>query len=283
MEFNIDDKEGIKKILEQRVQETLASKNYAKKPNNDNSTSDTINNSSITNYILFGIVLFLATVISFYVGTTTSKTSQTNVATPTTDNASVTVEQYNQNTQELLTTIADLKELLKTKEAEATKKVTQTKEVVTKTEVAKTISQTAKPIVPVIETISENTNTDYEPISSTDEFNLFKCYEAKVGSFMVPDRCLENIPQFLNENKSASKFEIIGVVNDDDKIYLKSFFKETATANMIEFASMGLSRHRVVEASWKAKEIIGEDINLTPVNYTINSKISRGFVIRAYK
>jgi hypothetical protein len=52
---------------------------------------------------------------------------------------------------------------------------------------------------------------------------------------------------------------------------------------MVEFASMGLSRHRVVEASWKAKEIIGEDINLTPVNYTINSKISRGFVIRAYK
>lgn len=125
---------------------------------------------------------------------------------------------------------------------------------------------------------------DYEPIASEKDYNIFKCYEQRVGSFIIPDRCMENLSNFIDDNKdSATKFEIIGVVNDDDKVYLKSFFKENSTASMLDFAVMGLSRHRVVEATWKVKDILGDDSKISFVNYTINSKISRGFVIRAYK
>lgn len=304
MEFNLDDKEGLKKILEQRVQENLASKNakakttsadtntdkkqeQPSKPQDNPMISEHSNNS---NYVLYAVVAVLI-IVSFYLGITLSKNN-----TSTQTGNFITQDEYNAKTQELLTTIQELKESIKTTKPEEPKKeVAKPKQekpaepvVVVKEEVKPQVVVVKQPkqivqIEPVIETISGNTFVDYEPISSTNEYNLLKCYEEKVGSFVMPDKCIDNMKKFVADNKNASKFEIIGVVNDDDKIYLKSFLKENATPSMVEFSAMGLSRHRVVEATWRIKEILGDESKIGFVNYTINSKVSRGFVVRAYK
>ncbi|MEJ5168438.1 MAG: hypothetical protein WHU93_04670 [Arcobacteraceae bacterium] len=303
MEFKLDDKEGLKKILEQRVQENLASKNAKAKTSTDTNTekkpeqpSKPQDNpmisepSSNSNYILYVVVAILI-IVSFYLGITLSKNN-----TPAPTNANyITQDEYNAKTQELLTTIQELKESIKAPKPEEPKKeVAKPKQekhaepIVIKEEIKPQVVIVKQPkqivqIEPVIETISGDTFVDYEPISSTNEYNLLKCYEEKVGSFVMPDKCIDNMKKFVADNKNASKFEIIGVVNDDDKIYLKSFLKDNATPSMVEFSAMGLSRHRVVEATWRIKEILGDDSKIGFVNYTINSKVSRGFVVRAYK
>lgn len=110
MEFKLDDKEGIKKILEQRVQENLSSK----KPNGNKDTNQKIeteanNNSTInTNYILYSVVALLI-IISFYLGVTLS--SQQNVP----NGNFITQEEYNLKTQELLNTINELKDSMQKK------------------------------------------------------------------------------------------------------------------------------------------------------------------------
>jgi hypothetical protein len=305
MEFNLDDKEGLKKILEQRVQENLASKNAKAKTSADTNTDKKQEqpsklaqdnpmiggeHSNNSNYVLYAVVAVLI-IVSFYLGITLSKNN-----TPTQTGNFITQDEYNAKTAELLTTIQELKESIKTPKSEEPKKeVVKPKQekpaepiVVVKEEVKPQVVVVKQPkqivqIEPVIETISGETFVDYEPISSTNEYNLLKCYEEKVGSFVMPDKCIDNMKKFITDNKNASKFEIIGVVNDDDKIYLKSFLKENATPSMVEFSTMGLSRHRVVEATWRIKEILGDDSKIGFVNYTINSKVSRGFVVRAYK
>ena len=114
----------------------------------------------------------------------------------------------------------------------------------------------------------------------SDKFNIFKCYDEEVAGYNLSSSCSSKIGKFLKENKNAYGFEIIGVVDPKDRELFNSKIKDKT---LTQYALMGLSRKRVVEASWRIKETLGHSTVLMPVNFNINSKVSRGFVIRAYK
>lgn len=286
MEFKLDDKEGIKKMLEQRVQENLASKsqkqsssttqNQAQQSNN---TTTSANSSSQFPQFLYIIIAIILIGISFFAGSKTApKEVVVNEIVKDSDidlKDYVTKELYIQKTQELTNTINEIKKALVESNKKQPVQQTPKQEVVVKQVVYTPTNETSN----MPESLKHK-----DPIAEENDFYIFKCYTANVGSFQVPDGCLNTLSTFLEKYSNSPKYEVIGVVNDDDMDFLKSFIKNPEqTVNFLDFATMGLSRHRVVEATWKIKQLLGEKTNVVPVNYTIYSKVSRGFVIRAYK
>ena len=126
----------------------------------------------------------------------------------------------------------------------------------------------------------ENVLINRRELASSKNYNIFKCYDENVGDYNFSKGCRERIGEFLNANASARAYEVIGVVDDEDEA---KYLRAISDKELTQYALKGLSRKRVVEASWKIKEALGKDVNLVPVNYTITSKVSRGFVIRAHK
>ncbi|QOG12499.1 hypothetical protein [Arcobacter sp. FWKO B] len=286
MEFKLDDKEGIKKMLEQRVQENLASQAEKKSSsstqnqNTQTNASGTVNHSSSGFSLLIYIVLAIVLVgISFFAGTKISdKEVIVKEVAKESDidlNNYITKELYIQKTEELTNTINEIRKALQEKNKKESSQQSPKQEVVVKQVVYTPTNETSN---------MPQSLKHKEPITEESDFYIFKCYTANVGSFQVPDGCLNTLSTFLEKYSNSPKYEVIGVVNDDDIDFLKSFIKNPEqTVNFLDFATMGLSRHRVVEATWKIKQTLGENTNVIPVNYTIYSKVSRGFVIRAYK
>ena len=148
------------------------------------------------------------------------------------------------------------------------------------------ISRHEEEITKLKESNKQNLNIDKSllvnraDLSASKKYNIFKCYDENVGEYTLSKKCMKSIDKFLKENSSASAYEVIGVVDDEDNA---KYLKQIKNKELTNYAVNGLSRKRVVEASWKIKDILGKDINLVPVNYTITSEVSRGFVIRAHK
>jgi len=117
--------------------------------------------------------------------------------------------------------------------------------------------------------------------STSKNFKIVKCYDVPAASFYLSQTCKRDITKFLKTNKKAKRFEIIGVVDEKD-ISLLSGQKKTKE-ELKKYVTMGIARYRVLETSWLITEVLGKDIVLSPVNYTITSKKNnRGSIIRAH-
>ena len=114
------------------------------------------------------------------------------------------------------------------------------------------------------------------------------CYDEVEGSFVFYPSCKERIEKFLDENKDATSFQIIPVIDGKDKIYINDIIqnlkdKNVDTKPLKEYLIEGLSRKRVLEASWHVKNRLGNEAIITYVNYIADTVDKRGFTIRAYK
>ncbi len=138
--------------------------------------------------------------------------------------------------------------------------------------------------------ITENKSIEVEVSDKQNiskEFDVFKCYDMSEGGFYQSDTSIGNLNKFLEDHKDAKYFEIIGVVDElDFKLLREAKSKlDNKQLNYIEqLSQLGLSRKRVIEATWNIKQYLGEDVTLKVVNYTITSQRKyKGFVIRAYR
>lgn len=151
-------------------------------------------------------------------------------------------------------------------------------------EIVKTVVQ--KQIVEK-EVILEKGN--FKKFYNSLKFNTLKCYDFKAANTKPDESCLKQLKPFLDKNKDAIRFEVIPVMAKDDNQLFEGMKKvlnnndKNYVEKVKEYMLRGLSRQRVLEVSWKIKDILGEDIVLTPTNYYVKSKENnKGVLIRAY-
>ena len=180
---------------------------------------------------------------------------------------------YNQNKQ-----INKLKETIN-----SIKKIEQPKTVVKEKIVIE-----EKEIIKEVKVADQNlTKEKFKEFYNTRDFNKLNCYDYNIGGIKASISCINKLKKFLIDNKNALRIEIIPVVsikdkelfNGLDKIDLKNYSTEN---RLIKYALRGLSRHRVLDLSWKIKQLSDNTI-LTPTNYFVESKSGNsGVIIKAY-
>ncbi len=120
------------------------------------------------------------------------------------------------------------------------------------------------------------------------KFEIFRGYNTAEDSVYPTKDTINKLHTFLDKNKDAKAFEVIGVVNMSDfaikdKV-IKAIDNKDRVEKLFKLAELGLSRKRVVEGTWEIRKYLGDDANIQVVNYTITSKKNnKGFVVRAYK
>ncbi len=130
-------------------------------------------------------------------------------------------------------------------------------------------------------TIHSNAVTDHL------QFKTYTCKSFQKGSIAVPRSCEKSLYKFLDTYKhKAKKFEIIGMVDRSEfKLIQKveDVYGPTAEVKEIKkYVQIGLSRQRVIETTWLAKQYLPKYAIINPVNYNLYNNDKRGFVIRAY-
>ena len=117
-------------------------------------------------------------------------------------------------------------------------------------------------------------------------FNTYTCKSMDAGGINISKKCRNELYKFLEENKTSKVFEVIGMVDDKDFKFinrLKDVYGEKKIKHLSKYSQIGLSRQRVIEASWVIKKHLGDYKYIKTVNYTVNSKDKKGFIVRAYK
>lgn len=141
-------------------------------------------------------------------------------------------------------------------------------------------------IVKVAVPISNEIMIEKKVKKSNLSFNTYTCKDLGSGSVKISKKCKKELYSFLDKNKKSDAFEVIGMVdNQDFKLIntLKDVYGEKRIKHLSKYSQIGLSRQRVIEATWLIRQHLGKHKNITTVNYTVNSKDKKGFVIRAYK
>jgi len=163
---------------------------------------------------------------------------------------------------------------------------------------SKTIVENIKEPNEIVKTVVQKQIVEKEVILEKGNFKKYynslkfatlKCYDFEKANSKPDETCLKQLKPFLDKNKDAIRFEVIPVMAKDDNQLFEGMKKVLNTDNknyvekVKEYMLRGLSRQRVLEVSWKIKEILGEDIVLTPTNYYVKSKENnKGVLIRAY-
>jgi hypothetical protein len=141
--------------------------------------------------------------------------------------------------------------------------------------------------VPIEVQAEENEENEENSISLTSKsFDTFTCKNLEEGSIKITPSCLKRLHNFLDDNKNAKKYEVIGMVDNTDFKFitkLKDVYGAKKVKDLSKYSQIGLARQRVIEASWVIKEYMGDYKNIKTVNYTINTENKKGFVVRAYK
>lgn len=126
------------------------------------------------------------------------------------------------------------------------------------------------------------------------KYNVAKCYDMKVNDDQLSSKCKKTISNFLKTNKDAKYLEVIGLLSNEDFIYLDKFKKNldvleklNVTPSIIsrleKFADFGLANKRVEETIWFINQTSKEKLHIFPANYTITSKShNKGTIVRAY-
>ncbi len=120
------------------------------------------------------------------------------------------------------------------------------------------------------------------------KYDATGCYAETAGTYVFYASCKERVEKFLEENKNATSFQIIPVVDIKDKVYIKDIIsnvkdKDIDRTALKDYLMEGLSRKRVLEASWHVKKQLGKEAIITYVNYIADTADKRGFTIRAYR
>lgn len=146
-----------------------------------------------------------------------------------------------------------------------------------------------KEIIKEIKVVDKNlTKEKFKEFYNSAKFNRLTCYDYNAGAIQPSKQCLDKIHNFLDKNKNALRFEIIPVVDSKDKelfdgiekIKLKNY---STPQRLNKYALRGLSRDRVLELTWNIRQIVGQELILTPTNYFVESqKNNRGIIIKAY-
>jgi len=180
------------------------------------------------------------------------------------------------NTQELINQIENLNAKLKNQKVKT----------IVNTKIVKDI-QVVKDTTIVTKLVSTNS-------FNVNKFNVAKCYDMKTNDDQLSSTCAKDILSFLNKNKDAKYFEVIGLLSNEDFLYLKKFKKNldvltklNVTPSIIDrlekFADVGLSSKRVEETIWFINQNSKTKLNIFPTNYTITSKShNKGTIVRAY-
>jgi len=125
--------------------------------------------------------------------------------------------------------------------------------------------------------------------SSIDKtkYKTYTCKDMLKGSFYIPKSCTKMLYKFLDKNKDAKMFEVIGVVDASEFKVLTKIKEPQNKSKVIKianFAQLGLAYRRVKEGKWAIRYYLDKNVNIQVVNYIIKSKKkSKGFVVRAYK
>jgi len=115
------------------------------------------------------------------------------------------------------------------------------------------------------------------------------CYIMNEGEDNLYDSCKTKIDNFLQEIKNfkAKSFEIIAVMDGNDRNYINRVLNDINNKNLNENIlkenlKEGIARNRTLKASSYLKEKLGKDIIITYVGYIADTADKRGFTIRAY-
>jgi len=191
------------------------------------------------------------------------------------------VEFYDHNEQ--VDTLKQKIQNLQTQLKEDTKIIEKVIEVPVEKVVEKIVEVEKMIAIPIeIEVKEKPTNI----FNNANQFNTYTCKNMEEGSIEISQKCIKELHSFLDKNKEAKKFEVIGMVdNQDFKLIntLKDVYGEKKIKHLSKYSQIGLSRQRVIEASWLVREYIGDYKHIKTVNYTVHSKNKKGFIIRAYK
>lgn len=129
----------------------------------------------------------------------------------------------------------------------------------------------------------------FKQFYNSSKFNTLKCYDFKAGSIFPNKTCKDSLGQFLKDNIDAIRIEIIPVIAQADYVIFKQLEQNIKTLDkdyqdrVKEYMFRGLARQRVLEVTWKIRDILGHDTLLTPTNYYVNSKKdNKGVIIKAY-
>ncbi|UTJ07157.1 hypothetical protein [Arcobacter roscoffensis] len=146
-----------------------------------------------------------------------------------------------------------------------------------------------KEIIKEIKIVDKNlTKEKFKEFYNSAKFNRLTCYDYKAGAIQPSKQCLDKIHNFLDKNKNALRFEIIPVVDKKDKELFDGIEKiklenYSTPQRLNKYALRGLSRDRVLELTWNIRQIVGQELVLTPTNYFVESqKSNRGIIIKAY-
>ena len=122
---------------------------------------------------------------------------------------------------------------------------------------------------------------------NSNKFDTFECDDMSDGGYYISNSSLKKLHQFLDKHKNSKYFEIIGLVDKLDFRLLRDLkgkIDNKKREKLDNFAQIGLSRKRVIEATWNIKDYLGKDTDIKVVNYTITSKKKhKGFIVRAYQ
>lgn len=179
------------------------------------------------------------------------------------------------------------KEVEKIKAVEEIKKETE--------EVLKPSNETQKPKIKeivkevVVTKVVNLEKSNFKEYYNSLKYKSLKCYDFKAGDIFPNKKCKSDLKTFLEKNKKALRFEVIPVIAEDDNLVFTKMEANLKTMDenfknrVKEYMFRGLSRERVLETSWEIKEILGEDVILTPTNYYVKSKKNnKGVIIKAY-
>lgn len=111
----------------------------------------------------------------------------------------------------------------------------------------------------------------------TKKSKSYKCYNFPAGEIFIPNDCLTKLKVFLDNNKDALRYQIIPVLDKNDKEKYKKFEKEYQNLLL-----SGLSSKRVSEVVWGIKKLVNHDIILTSNSYYLESKKGSGFILKAH-
>lgn len=144
-------------------------------------------------------------------------------------------------------------------------------------------------VIKVEKIVKELVNVDnFKEFYNSSKFVELKCYDYEIASILPSSKCKKELTLFLEKNKNSLRFEIIPVIDENEKELFKNFDyikldNIPKSTNLKRFVLRGLSRERVLEISWELKQKLGKDIILTPTNYYVESRAeNRGVIVRAY-
>lgn len=118
------------------------------------------------------------------------------------------------------------------------------------------------------------------------KFITYTCKTLESGTKYISKKCKKDLISFLHKNKNAKLYEVIGMVDSSEFRLVKQLedvYGKNKIGNLSKYAQIGLSRQRVIEATWIVKKNLDKKANIKNVNYTVTAKDKRGFVVRAYK